>query len=99
MTNIKIQKAGNSLRIEILDHTESTVCAGISALSYMISGWMINHPEDMIDHYFRITSGYYEAGYTAAGEKTEAVMEAAIIGLKQIALGYPEDVKILEIES
>ena len=96
MTNIIIQHAGSSFRIEIREHTKSIVCAGVSAIAYTVAGWMNNHPEDIIDRYLRISNGYFEAGYLAAGEKTEAVMEAAIIGLMQIKLGYPDEVKIEE---
>ena len=96
MTRVKIEHTGPSFRIEITEHTDNIVCAGVSAISYMIAGWMINHQEDIDGMNLTMEYGYLDAGYLSAGEKTRAVMEAAVIALLQIQMGYPDDIRIEE---
>ena len=76
------------------DHAEASalVCAGISAIMYALAGFVVN---EMGTPNCKIT---LESGYAKVccemTERTMAAFETALIGLIQISLSYPEEMKI-----
>lgn len=73
------------------------VCAGVSALGYALVGTLNNIPglefvkNEVSDHIDVRIKPLQDAGKRHA---VNIVFETIIIGLKQIALGYPNHVKV-----
>ena len=69
------------------------VCAGVSAITYTLLGFLENHRDDIA-----YISAQDKSGDTRiickGGEKVHTAFEMAIIGLQQIAMKYPKYVSI-----
>ena len=86
---------GNSHSLTVLGHAgyndngRDIVCAGVSAVTYSLVGWLVNHEKDTSYLYKFMRSGFT----TIICEGNEAVntaFEVAVIGLAQIAKQYPD---------
>lgn len=71
------------------DEGRDIVCAGVSAVTFGLAGWLANHEKDTSYLYKFMQSG----STTIICEGNEAVntaFEVAVIGLAQIAKQYPD---------
>lgn len=94
MTDITVKVTRNHYLVKALGHADDpTVCAGISALTQMLAGCLMNH-DDVKTKTFTIEDGYVELEWTSPGWKVLEDTKAMVIGLLQIELGYPKHVKI-----
>lgn len=98
MIEITYRSGDGTRRLEVNGHAgynpgKDIVCAGVSAIEFAVLGWCENHPECVRD-------AAYAKGHAVAelADDPEAgsVMEAAVIGLLQIAAAYPDYVKFTE---
>lgn len=74
-------------------HGNDIVCAGVSAITYALLGWLENHRDELEYLHTSVSSGDVQVD-CAGGKDTRAVFEATVIGLEQIALKYPDHVLI-----
>lgn len=95
MTTIKVTRNCNFFSLKIDGHTQPEVCAGISAIFQAVCGYAMNREESLIDLHMKIEAGASFISFYGDREAL-AVTEAAYIGLKQIMLGYPMDVKFID---
>ena len=69
------------------------VCAGVSAITYTLLGFLNNHKDDI--WYLRAHTESGDAAITCVGnDKIDTAFEMAIIGYAQIANQYPDNVNI-----
>lgn len=82
------------LYLSAKDHAESSalVCAGISSIMYALAGFILN---EMGSENCRISldSGFAKVSCECT-DRTLPAFEMAIIGLLQINLSYPQEMKI-----
>lgn len=96
MTDITVNVQRNHYHIIAKDHADNpTVCAGVSALLYMMGGCIENH-ERVKKNIFRMEPGDVEFDFVSHETKLLEDVKAMLIGLKQIQLGYPLNLKINE---
>lgn len=94
MTDVKVKVTRNHYHVKVMGHADDpTVCAGVSALTQMLAGCLMNH-DDVKVKTFTIEEGHVELDYTSPGWKVLEDTKAMIIGLLQIELGYPKHIKI-----
>ncbi len=75
------------------DHGNDIVCAGVSAITFTLLGFLDNHSDDIESISAQTKSGY-AAVSCVGGEKTALAFDMALIGLQQIAMKYPKHVSI-----
>lgn len=96
MTEVVVDVQRNHYRITAKEHADDpTVCAGVSALLYMMGGCIENH-ERVKKNIFRMEPGDVEFDFVSCETKLLEDVKAMLIGLKQIQLGYPRNIKIKE---
>ena len=75
------------------DHGNDIVCAGVSAITFTLLGFLENHKDDIESASAQTQSGY--ACIEGKGGETVALaFDMALIGLQQIAMKYPKHVTI-----
>lgn len=75
------------------DHGNDIVCAGVSAITFTLLGFLDNHMDDIESISAQTKSGH--ACITCKGGDTTAIaFDMALIGLQQIAMKYPKHVTI-----
>lgn len=75
------------------DHGNDIVCAGVSAIVFTLLGFLDNHPEDIGRIGAKVQSGNVHVR-CVGGEKTSTAFDMAVIGLQQISMKYPENVRV-----
>ena len=96
MTSITLSQDDRRFSIKANEHTDSRVCAGISAILYAVAGWILNNQDILECHMVRLDAGDAELIWEGA-DKAETVYELAMIGLLQIEKKYPDEIKIKKI--
>ena len=75
------------------DHGNDIVCAGVSAITFTLLGFLENHWDDIESISAQVNSG--DVCVRCEGnEKVAQAFEMTMIGLKQIAMKYPKHVTI-----
>ncbi len=94
MTQIYFERDAPSFRVSAQGHATGSVevCAAVSGILYALAGYLKNAPEAEVMT-FRLESGDVELDFTGAAGCAGA-WEMALIGLKQIAQKYPEQVRV-----
>ena len=75
------------------EHGNDIVCAGVSAITFTLLGFLENHKDDIESISAQTESGRAHIA-CKGGEKTALAFDMAIIGLQQIAMKYPKHVTI-----
>lgn len=71
------------------DEGRDIVCAGVSAVTYSLVGWLVNHEKDTSYLYKFVESGSTSI-ICEGNEAIKTAFEVAVIGLAQIAKQYPD---------
>lgn len=71
------------------DEGRDIVCAGVSAVTYSLVGWLVNHEKDTSFLYKFMESGASNI-ICEGNEAVKTAFEVAVIGLAQIAKQYPD---------
>ena len=71
------------------DDGRDIVCAGVSAVTYSLVGWLVNHEKDTSYLYKFVESGSTNI-ICEGNEAVNTAFEVAVIGLAQIAKQYPD---------
>lgn len=71
------------------DEGRDIVCAGVSAVTYSLLGWLANHEKDTSYLYKFVESGSTTV-ICDGNEAVETAFQVAVIGLAQIANQYPD---------
>ena len=96
MTEIEINVQRNHYHVKADGHAgDPVVCAGISALTQMLAGCIMNHDETKV-RTFDIDDGHVELEWTSPGWKVLEDVKAMTIGLLQIELAYKDKLKITQ---
>lgn len=75
------------------EHGNDIVCAGISALTYTLIGFIENHAEDLQTRDIRAESG--RVFITCTGNETiDTAFDMTLLGYEQIAAKYPDNVSV-----
>ena len=94
MTEIVIDVTRNHYHVVAEGHADDPiVCAGISALTQMLAGCLMNHDEVQVKT-FDLDDGRVELEWTSPGWKPLEDTKAMTIGLLQIELAHPKQLKI-----
>lgn len=94
MTDITINVDRNHYHVLADGHSgESTVCAGISALTQMLGGCILNY-DDIKNYVFDISDGHTEYEFTSPNWKVLEDVKAMTIGLLQIERSHPQNIRI-----
>ena len=75
------------------EHGNDIVCAGVSAITFTLLGFLENHKDDIESISAQTESGRAHIS-CKGGEKTALAFDMALIGLQQIAMKYPKHVTI-----
>ena len=75
------------------DHGNDIVCAGVSAITFTLLGFLDNHSDDIESISAQTQSGHAHIS-CKGGKTTELAFDMALIGLQQIAMKYPKHVSI-----
>lgn len=97
MTTIYFEKIKDKYVVECTDHATGSekACAGISAITSALFGWIKNSHEEVKAEACELVPGYAYFKFTG-GSDTASVFKLVYIGLKQIAMGYPESVFVID---
>lgn len=71
------------------DGGKDIVCAGVSAVTYSLVGWLANHEKDTSSLYKFMQSGSTSI-ICEGNDLVNTAFEVAVIGLAQIAKQYPD---------
>lgn len=76
------------------------MCAAVSAIMYALAGWLINADDGgkAYDVLIDMSSGRAKLGWRG-GAEADAVYNMVVIGLAQIAKGYPDYIHIDDKQS
>lgn len=99
MTYVNFEQSWDSNTLSVSGHagfsTEGNdiVCAGVSAVTYALLGWLENNRDSGIFVSSDVQSGevLIQAGRT---KEADTAFEVALIGLLQIAQSYPDHVAV-----
>ena len=95
MTEVVIDVQRNHYVITARDHADDpTVCAGVSALIYMISGCALNHNAKI--KIMKLEDGDAELDFVSHESRMLEDTKALAIGLLQIELGYPKNLRVVQ---
>ena len=75
------------------NHGNDIVCAGVSAITYTLLGFLDQHWDDVENISAKTESGYAHIA-CKGGEKVSTAFDMAMIGLQQIAMKYPKHVTV-----
>ena len=78
---------------EYSDHGDDIVCAGVSAITFTLLGFLNNHKDDIESISAQTKSGHAHIS-CKGGETIALAFDMALIGLQQIAMKYPKHVSI-----
>ena len=94
MTEVKATVNGRHYRIEAHGHAgSSTVCNAVSALLYALEGALVNH-DSAVCHFSRLQPGDAEIECIAQDDLPAEDFRCILIGLMQIELAHPDEIKI-----
>lgn len=96
MTNILAIKSENKYKLECNNHADSKeVCAGISALCYMLAGMLLNNPsaDELI---YDLTSGHAKITCWSDDVRVDEDFRCCVLGLLQIKESHPEEITITQ---
>ena len=94
MTDITIEVKRNHYTVKAEGHAgDPLVCAGISVLTQMLGGCILNHEECKVKE-FTIEDGLVVLEWTSSGWKILEDTKAMTIGLLQLEQSYPGTCKI-----
>lgn len=74
------------------NHGDDIVCAGVSAVTYTLAGWLINRVDET-ERYMKLDSGNGTIMCYAL-DKADTAFDMAMIGFTQIANTYPNHVSV-----
>jgi uncharacterized protein YsxB (DUF464 family) len=74
-------------------HGNDIVCAGVSAITFTLLGFLDNHMDDIESISAQTESGRAHV-VCKGGGKTALAFDMALIGLQQIAMKYPKHVTV-----
>lgn len=96
MTEVDVNVTRNHYIVKADGHAgNSEVCAGVSALTQMLAGCMMNHDHVKVKT-FDIKDGHVELDFVTQNTKLLEDVKAMTIGLLQIAQSYPQHIKVKE---
>ena len=104
MTNIEIAISKNEIVVEMIGHAKyaekgsDIVCAALSTLEYIVTGWCENNPEKAVIKKYDTGPGYTIIRILPIGNDVLNVIEAAVIGFQGIEERYPENIKLKKIQ-
>lgn len=89
MTNVYLEKDESGCTVNCAGHAtgNAAVCAGVSAIMYGLSGWLINNPAVKV-HEEKLEDGFALIRFGRTKE-SEVVFDFVVIALMQIAESYP----------
>lgn len=99
MTDIFYQRRGRAHDLSITghagydEHGHDIVCAGISAITYTLLGFIENHVEDLQSRDISVESGSVFIICTG-NETIDTAFDMALLGYEQIAAKYPNNVSV-----
>ena len=76
------------------DHGNDVVCAGVSAITYTLLGFLTNHLDDIESTDAQLEGGHVHIKCRGGGETAALAFEMAVIGIEQIAVKYPKHVTV-----
>lgn len=100
MVNIKIMQTNRGYeRIQIDNHATTEVCNAISSIGWSLAGGLKNISPEVVFGTFKTLDGdfdieVYPTNNKLIQAKIDAMFLMAEIGLKQIALKYPQELDV-----
>lgn len=100
MTKVIIFQKSDIYRIMMSGHAgynekgKDIVCAGLSTIEYMLTGWIEANPNKAHINVFEEENGYMELEVNVYDADFSVIAQAVEIGLKGLEKEYPEYVKI-----
>lgn len=92
MIKVNFSREADHYRVEVKDHSDEIVCAGVSALLQAFVGYAANWAET-IEYQLMPGDSYVEC---KGGWDIAHAFEMLKIGIKQIDLGYPGTITIID---
>ncbi len=95
MVTVRINKDGFGYsRIEVTDHADPKVCAGVSALLWGLAGTLMDAGADFVE--LLLGDGHFIIDVTPQPDNPtlQAYFRFVDISLKQIKKSYPQDIDI-----
>ena len=102
LVNVTYDKFGKTRRLTMTGHADyakdgqpDIVCAACSAILYTLLGWMGNNRAGYKEiEPIEVNPGAVKLYVGSTTSEFDAVFDATIIGLKQVAMAAPESVRI-----
>lgn len=92
MIKVNFSREADQYRAEVKDHSDEIVCAGVSALLQAFVGYAANFAEK-IEYQLMPGDSYVEC---KGGCDISHAFEMLKIGVKQIELGYPGTITMID---